>query len=105
MWPFGRHDWEYLGEYFLLDAYQFSGGMDFTGYRLRRCRRSGLYQYKSSFWRDCEVSGNGRENTVYYLCQQGFRKAKGLCGDLSPTYAGKVELCPVNNRSDIKGGD
>lgn len=42
--------WEHLGEHYLLDAYQFLGGEDFTGHEIRKSKKNGRYQYKTDFW-------------------------------------------------------
>lgn len=90
------HKWNQLGELYLLDAHQFSGGKDFTGCKVRRCEKCGKYQYKNTLWVDCEISGNGKESKTYYLCEEGFRRGKGLKGKVSPTYTGVVEVNPVS---------
>ena len=84
------HKWENLGELYILDAFQFSGGLDFTGYRVRVCSKCKRYQYKDFGWKDCEISGHGKENRAYFLCEGGFRRNKGLSGKISPTFNGLI---------------
>lgn len=87
------HKWENLGMLFLLDAHQFFGGMDFTGYNVRRCLKCPRYQYKfGSSWKDCEISGNYDK---FYLCESGFRREQGLPENISPYFVGSAELSLV----------
>ena len=92
------HRWEYLGDHYLLDKNQFSGGQDYTGYPVRLCRRCNTFQYKvlTLFWRGCEiVTCHGEFSTETLLAESGFREGKGLLGKLPADGKYILNLRPV----------